>query len=329
MLGSSFLSVCGACIIIFSALRLRELSKRFFAIRLIFFLALTDLMAAAFNIIGAIADIQQLFQPESKEMLLCELQATGLLYFNLASIMWTSCFAFALYRDVVPSYRRHALRKYEFSFHALCWPVPAVLAGSCFYLGYLYGYSATPNAWCALQLGHSQRFLICFYGPLLAAFTFNLITYTAVLSHSRERRVSRITSLYLLGFTVVWLPSLGAQLQAMLSSTHEPDFVPAALEALFMPLHGALNALVYGWSLPSIRDVYRTMLLGTDGMDALQSSPSESSLVSRSPSYSPPEFEAHLPSVNSPRTDLLESLQPMQGLRASHARETNVHGLQT
>ena len=71
------------------------------------------------------------------------------------------------------------------------------------------------------------------------------------------------------------------------------------------------------------------MLLGTDGMDALQSSPSESSLVSRSPSYSPPEFEAHLPSVNSPRTDLLESLQPMQGLRASHARETNVHGLQT
>jgi len=91
VLGSSFLSVCGACIIIFSALRLRELSKRFFAIRLIFFLALTDLMAAAFNIIGAIADIQQLFQPESKEMLLCELQATGLLYFNLASIMWTSC----------------------------------------------------------------------------------------------------------------------------------------------------------------------------------------------------------------------------------------------
>ena len=25
-----------------------------------------------------------------------------------------------------------------------------------------------------------------------------------------------------------------------------------------MPLQGALNALVYGWSLPSIRDVYRT-----------------------------------------------------------------------
>ena len=37
-----------------------------------------------------------------------------------------------------------------------------------------------------------------------------------------------------------------------------------------MPLQGALNALVYGWSLPSIRDVYRTMLLGTDGLNSLQ-----------------------------------------------------------
>ena len=52
---------------------------------------------------------------------LCEVQAVGLLYFNLASIMWTSCFAFTLYRDVVPSYRRQALRKYELSFHLLCW----------------------------------------------------------------------------------------------------------------------------------------------------------------------------------------------------------------
>ena len=27
-----------------------------------------------------------------------------------------------------------------------------------------------------------------------------------------------------------------------------------------MPLQGALNAIVYGWSLPSIRDVYRVMV---------------------------------------------------------------------
>lgn len=314
VLGSALLSVCGACVIIFSALRLKELSKRFFAIRLIFFLALTDCLAAAFNILGACADIQQLLKPSSKVPLLCELQAVGLLYFNLASILWTSCFAFTLYRDVVPSHRRHALRKYELYFHALCWPLPAVLTSACSYFGYLGDGS---SGWCALSLGYSRQYLLCFYGPLLAAFTFNLATYTAVLSHSRERRVSRITSLYLLGFTIVWLPSLISRLQVFLSPTGAIAFVPAAFEALCMPLQGALNALVYGWSLPSIRDVYRTMLLGTDGLDQLHVSPSESSIIARSPSYSPPDYEANLPSVHaSPRADLLDTLQ--QAAAAQH-----------
>ena len=130
-LGSSLLSVCGACAIIFSALRFKELSKRFFAIRLIFFLALTDCMAAVLHILGATLDIQLLLHQIPRPPVICNVQAAGLLYFNLASMLWTSCFAFTLYRDVVPSHRRHALRKYELYFHALCWPLPAVLTGVC------------------------------------------------------------------------------------------------------------------------------------------------------------------------------------------------------
>ena len=55
----------------------------------------------------------------------CAILAIGLLYFNLASVMWTSCFAFTLYRDLVPSYRRQALRTYETIYHSICWPVSA------------------------------------------------------------------------------------------------------------------------------------------------------------------------------------------------------------
>ena len=217
-LGSSLLSVCGACAIIFSALRFKELSKRFFAIRLIFFLALTDCMAAVLHILGATLDIQLLLHQIPRPPVICNVQAAGLLYFNLASMLWTSCFAFTLYRDVVPSHRRHALRKYELYFHALCWPLPAVLTGVCTSLsGGSFGSS------CVFGLGNlRQYYFLCFYGPLLAAFAFNLLTYTAVLSHSRERRVSRITSLYLLGFTVVWLPSLIVRLQTLLSPAHTP-----------------------------------------------------------------------------------------------------------
>jgi len=198
-----------------------------------------------------------------------------------------------LYRDVVPSSRRHALRKYETYFHALCWPVPALSAGSVAYLGYS-GSLGDPDTWCTVGMpGYllSQGYLLAFYLPLLLAFTFNIVTYTAVLLHSRERRVSRITSLYLLGFAVVWLPSLVCRLQAAFADDHKPVFVLALLEAVCMPLQGALNALVYGWSLPSIRDVYRTMLLGTDGLNDIEvdvgaSRPNEA--VSPSGNYSPP-----------------------------------------
>ena len=161
----------------YSALRFKELSKRFFAIRLIFFLTVADGCAALFNVAGAFADVPAL-QRRGTPSVLCEVQAIGLLYFNLASIMWTSCFAFTLYRDLVPSSfgvgtGRTALRTYESWYHALCWPVrsrahthaathrranlrtrvpcptlqvPAVLAGTAAALGYL----GDSGPWCAL-----------------------------------------------------------------------------------------------------------------------------------------------------------------------------------
>lgn len=97
----------GATAVIVSALRFRELTKRFFAIRLIFFLALTNLAAALFFIVHAVVALEGL----ESGALLCEARAMGKFYFSAASIMWTSCFAFTLYRDLAPSYRRHALRK--------------------------------------------------------------------------------------------------------------------------------------------------------------------------------------------------------------------------
>lgn len=99
-MGSALLSLAGAGVIMFSALRFRELSKRFFAIRLIFFLALTDSLAATFHLLGAFLEPQARATPAANGTdaanadagadgalhTLCEVQAVGLLYFNLASI---------------------------------------------------------------------------------------------------------------------------------------------------------------------------------------------------------------------------------------------------
>jgi len=87
--------------------------------------------------------------------------------------------------------------------------VPAVLAGTAAALGYL----GDSGPWCALGPAYSREYLLCFYLPLVCAFAFNIIVYALVRRHSRERRVSRTTSLYLLGFVIVWFPSLLRRLQ--------------------------------------------------------------------------------------------------------------------
>jgi hypothetical protein len=344
VVASATLSLFGASVIIYSAIRFKELAKRFFAIRLIFFLSVTDLLASVFNVLGAFVNVHTVLITETSA--LCYAQALGLLYFNLASIMWTSCFAFTLYRDVVPSYRRFALRKYEVYFHSLCWTLPGALSLVCWHLKLLgdAGASDRPSrrsdrrrylsrlalvaplrggasvrgagsaahapfhrppslgsrrrasraralpcsalarragSWCAIRSSHAREYLIAFYLPLVLAFGFNVGTYALVCWGSSERRVTRTTSLYLLAFAFVWLPSLTKAIKVYFFDMHA-GFVLAAAEAICMPLQGALNAAVYGWSLPSIRDFYKSMFLGYESLDARRR-PALSRSSSRSP----------------------------------------------
>ena len=75
-------------------------------------------------------------------------------------------------------------------------------------------------------------------------------------------QVSRIASLYLLGFGLVWAPTLLVDLAYLVAPASPPPYALAMLEAACMPLQGAINALVYSLALPAIRDVYRMLLLG-------------------------------------------------------------------
>ena len=100
VIGSALLSVLGAGVIFLSALRFRELSKRFFAIRLIIFLTITDTLAALIHIVGAVLDLTELTRGSALPVV-CKVYSISLMYFNLAAILWTSCFAFTLYRDIM------------------------------------------------------------------------------------------------------------------------------------------------------------------------------------------------------------------------------------
>jgi len=76
VVGSATLSLFGASVIIYSAVRFKELSRRFFAIRLIFFLSVTDLLASVFNVLGAFVDVHTVLITETST--LCYVQALGL-----------------------------------------------------------------------------------------------------------------------------------------------------------------------------------------------------------------------------------------------------------
>lgn len=305
VVGSACLSSVGSSVIIYSAVRFKELSRRFFAIRLIFFLSVTDLLASVFNVLGAFVDVHTVLITETSA--LCYTQAVGLLYFNLASIMWTSCFAFTLYRDVVPSYRRFALRKYEVFFHSACWTLPGVLSAACWRLRLL----GDAGSWCAIRSSHTREYLLVFFLPLVLAFAFNVGTYALVWWGSRERRVTRTTGLYLLAFAFVWLPSLIKSVKVCFFDSHA-GFALAAAEAVCMPLQGALNAAVYGWSLPSIRDFFKSALLGYDSLDAGRG-PGRSQASSRSPSSLRGDDEPLGPLSADPSEGQLAE-QPAEGL---------------
>ena len=256
------LSLIGSTVIMLSTGRFRELSKRFTAIRLIFFLWLADACASAFNILGAFVDVDALLEPEREKGCPCSASSrpsassTQPLLHPLDMLLRLR----STRRGALP--HRRALRLYEPSFHMLCWLVPACSTLAASYFGGL----GDSGSWCA-SLQYSAQYLICFYLPLLLAFAFNLVTYSRALALARAARVSHHDVL-LLSFGLVWLPSLICRRRSSSAAPPPSPSCPPRSSA-HMPLRGALNA-VYGWSLPSIRDVYRTMLLAPTARAVLQ-----------------------------------------------------------
>ena len=97
----------------------------------------------------------------------------------------------------------------------LCWPLAAFLAGILAWLGPA---EEDLGSWCSTELTYSNAYLFCFLCPLVATVAFNLLIFCAVVVSSRERRVSRATSLYLIAFVFVWIPTLAAEWQVFHAS---------------------------------------------------------------------------------------------------------------
>lgn len=120
---------------------------------------------------------------------LCYAQGYLLLFFMLASYLWTACFAFHLYQ--ILGRRAKAPEVYETRYHLVAWGVP-LLAVVHVSLQQLLGYNLVGESglpWCWLRTWSDFEWapggvyiqLGVFYGPVLLIFLHNLITYLSLL----------------------------------------------------------------------------------------------------------------------------------------------------
>ncbi|KAJ9702136.1 hypothetical protein PVL29_004056 [Vitis rotundifolia] len=162
--GASSLSFVGSGFIVLCYLLFKELRK--FSFKLVFYLALSDMLCSFFSIIG-----------DPSQGFFCYAQGYTTHFFCVASFLWTTTIAFTLHRTVV----RHKtdVEDLESMFHLYVWGTSLVMT-VIRSIGNDHGHL---GVWCWTQRGQTGKVVhfITFYVPLWGAILFNGFTYFQVI----------------------------------------------------------------------------------------------------------------------------------------------------
>ncbi|KAK9142175.1 hypothetical protein Syun_011575 [Stephania yunnanensis] len=162
--GASALSFVGSSFIVVCYLLFKELRK--FSFKLVFFLALSDMLCSFFSIVG-----------DPSNGFFCYAQGYSTHFFCVASFLWTTVIAFTLHRTVV----RHKtdVEDLEPIFHLYVWGTSLVMTVM-HSIGNNHGHL---GVWCLTQTGRTGKVIhfIAFYAPLWGAILFNGFTYFQVI----------------------------------------------------------------------------------------------------------------------------------------------------
>ncbi|KAL8254753.1 hypothetical protein R6Q59_032974 [Mikania micrantha] len=168
--GASTLSLLGSGFIVLCYLCFKELRK--FSFKLVFFLALSDMLYSFFSIVG-----------DPSKGFFCYAQGYSTHFFCMASFLWTTTIAFTLHRTVVK--HKADVEDFEPMFHLYVWGtsvVMTVLRSIGNEHGHL-GHIGRVAAWCWTETGRTGKVVhfFTFYAPLWGAILFNGITYFQVI----------------------------------------------------------------------------------------------------------------------------------------------------
>ncbi|XP_048247318.1 cyclic AMP receptor-like protein A isoform X3 [Haliotis rufescens] len=192
--------------------------------------------------------------PDSK---LCNFLGWWLTFFDWTVLLWVGCITFNLYMNVIRATTTH---RFEWAYHILCWVFSFVV--SC--LPFINDRYGPAGAWCWIIEDWKWRLGI-WYGPLfiIIALLFVAYIYISVMLHrkantwegtydpdtEREHQMLKEDIKPLRFYPFVYLavsifPLINRIQNAI--SPHYHVFALVLLASISAPLHGALNAIVFG-----------------------------------------------------------------------------------
>lgn len=162
--GASSLSFVGSSFIVLCYLLFKELRK--FSFKLVFYLALSDMLCSFFSIVG-----------DPSKGFFCYAQGYSTHFFCVASFLWTTTIAFTLHRTVVK--HKTDVEDLEAMFHLYVW-------GTSLFLTVIRSIGNDHRhlgGWCLTQTGRTRKAVqfITFYAPLWGAILYNGYTYIQVI----------------------------------------------------------------------------------------------------------------------------------------------------
>lgn len=161
--GAASLSFVGSSFIVLCYVLFKELRK--FSFKLVFYLALSDMMCSFFSMVG-----------DPSKGFFCYTQGYTTHFFCVASFLWTTTIAFTLHRTVV----RHKtdVEDLEAMFHLYVWGTSLVVT-------VIRSFGNNPahlGTWCWTQTSTGKVVhFITFYIPLWGAILYNGSTYFQVI----------------------------------------------------------------------------------------------------------------------------------------------------
>ncbi|OUM62976.1 hypothetical protein PIROE2DRAFT_10610 [Piromyces sp. E2] len=221
--------------------------------RIIFFLSLCDLCGSIDLICGKSAigsDVQT-----------CRSQGLRIQFFFIGSALWTCAIAINIFLVVVMNKEIYEIERFEWMYHIVIWGICVTTSLFLFFQDYnrkndeyIVG---NATFWCWITNYGRQYRLYLFFGPLWVIFLINLAVFIIMKIVIKKKNIdttqiyakNSIASryhLYLLVLVITWFWGTVNRIQNI-TNNEKPVFVLYLLHAIFTPLQGFLNSVVYFW----------------------------------------------------------------------------------